>query len=39
MTDPRFEHLPKILETPKGDDATNDRTMLARLRGYASAPR
>ena len=39
MTDPRFEHLPKILETPKGDDATNDRTMLARLRGYAAAPR
>lgn len=39
MTDPRFEHLPKILETPKGDDTANDRTMLARLRGYASAPR
>ena len=39
MTDPRFEHLPKILETPKGDDTANDRMMLARLRGYASAPR
>ena len=39
MTDRRFEHLPKILETPKGDDTANDRMMLARLRGYASAPR
>lgn len=39
MTDRRFAHLPRILETPKGDDAANDRLMLARLRGYASAPR
>ncbi len=39
MTDPRFAHLPKILETPKGDEdmVTNDRAMLALLRGYAAA--
>jgi len=37
MTDPRFAGIPKLLETPKGDDeVTNDRTMLARLRGYAT---
>jgi deoxyribonuclease-4 len=36
MRDPRFRHIPKILETPKGDDmVTNDRRMLRRLRGYA----
>lgn len=36
MTDPRFARVPKILETPKGDDmVTNDRKMLARLRRYA----
>jgi deoxyribonuclease-4 len=42
MTDPRFAGIPKILETPKGDDdlVTNDRAMLARLRGYMKrAPR
>ncbi|HEU4697714.1 MAG TPA: deoxyribonuclease IV [Gemmatimonadales bacterium] len=42
MTDPRFAHAVKLLETPKGDDATaTDRRMLARLRGYvppAAAP-
>jgi deoxyribonuclease-4 len=34
MTDPRFAGVPKILETPKGDDdeVTNDRRMLALLR-------
>jgi deoxyribonuclease IV len=32
MTDPRFAHTVKILETPKLDDATaTDRTMLNRL--------
>ncbi len=32
MTDPRFAHTVKILETPKLDDATRtDRTMLNRL--------
>jgi deoxyribonuclease IV len=41
MTDPRFAAIPKILETPKGDDdlVTNDRAMLARLRGYVAASR
>jgi deoxyribonuclease-4 len=34
MTDGRFSRIPKILETPKGDDdeVTNDRRMLALLR-------
>jgi deoxyribonuclease-4 len=36
MTDPRFERVMKVLETPKGDDlVTHDRRMLRRLRGYA----
>ena len=36
MSDPRFAGIPKILETPKGDDeVTNDRRMLALLRGLA----
>ncbi len=35
MTDPRLAHVPKIIETPKGDDATvTDTRMLERLRGY-----
>ena len=35
MRDPRFAAVPKILETPKGDDlVTNDRKMLRRLRAY-----
>ena len=39
MRDPRFAHVIKLLETPKGDDeVTNDRQMLAKLRGYASGP-
>ncbi len=38
MTDPRFAGIPKILETPKGDDmVTLDRKMLRRLRAYARA--
>ncbi|MGH7670572.1 MAG: deoxyribonuclease IV [Gemmatimonadaceae bacterium] len=38
MTDDRFRAVPKVLETPKGDDATKtDRKMLARLRRYAAA--
>lgn len=38
MTDPRFAGIPKILETPKGDDeVTLDVRMLERLRGYAQA--
>lgn len=35
MTDARFAEVPRVLETPKGDDpATADRRNLARLRGY-----
>ncbi len=38
MTDDRFRAVAKVLETPKGDDATKtDRKMLARLRRYAAA--
>jgi deoxyribonuclease-4 len=34
LTDPRFQTVPMILETPKGADATaDDRRNLARLRG------
>ncbi len=38
MTDPRFAAIPKILETPKGDDdeVTNDLRMLALLRGMVT---
>ena len=37
MTDPRFGHVIKLLETPKGDDlVTNDRRMMRRLRGWAA---
>jgi deoxyribonuclease-4 len=36
MTDERLSHVPKVIETPKGDDATaTDSRMLSRLRGYA----
>lgn len=36
MTDRRFAGIPKLLETPKGEDeVTNDRRMLRRLRAYA----
>lgn len=35
MRDPRFDRIPKIIETPKGDDERNDRRMLRRLRRYA----
>jgi deoxyribonuclease-4 len=36
MTDPRLAAVPKVIETPKLDDAeTTDRRMLERLRGYA----
>lgn len=38
MTDPRLAAVPKILETPKGDDATaTDTRMMERLRGYERA--
>jgi deoxyribonuclease-4 len=40
MRDPRFAGIPKILETPKGDDmVTNDRRALQRLRRYAGSAR
>lgn len=40
MRDPRFAHVAKILETPKGDDAVRtDRRMLRRLRAYAAQRR
>jgi len=32
MNDPRFVTVPKILETPKGDDDSMDRVNLALLR-------
>ena len=35
MTDERFANVPKVIETPKGTDATaTDARMLARLRSY-----
>lgn len=38
MTDARLAHVPKILETPKGDDATvTDSRMIALLRAYEAA--
>jgi deoxyribonuclease-4 len=37
MTDPRLAAVPKVIETPKLDDAAvTDRRMLDRLRGYAA---
>lgn len=36
MTDERLAAVPKVIETPKGDDHTaSDTRMLTRLRGYA----
>ena len=38
MRDPRFAGVPKVLETPKGEDGvTEDRRMMRRLRAYARA--
>jgi deoxyribonuclease-4 len=35
MTDERLASIPKVIETPKLDDAeTTDRRMLERLRSY-----
>jgi deoxyribonuclease IV len=37
MTDERLARVPKVIETPKLDDATTtDSRMLERLRGYAA---
>ncbi len=33
LNDKRFQHIPMILETPKGDDGDMDITNLGRLRG------
>ena len=39
MRDDRFRGVPKLLETPKGDDAvSNDRRNLALLRSYRGGP-
>jgi deoxyribonuclease-4 len=40
VTDPRFAHLPMILETPKEDDDGNpmDAVNLELLRGFAADP-
>lgn len=36
MQDPTLAAVPKVLETPKGDDmVTNDRAMLQKLRAFA----
>jgi deoxyribonuclease-4 len=37
VNDPRFAHIPMILETPKGDDLAEDIENLAKLRGLLSA--
>jgi len=38
MTDPRLALVPKVLETPKGDDGvTNDRLTIELLQGFARA--
>jgi deoxyribonuclease IV len=35
MNDPRFAEVPRVIETPKGDDhAATDRMNLGRLRGF-----
>ena len=40
MTDSRFRSIPKIIETPKGDDPpAQDRQALRRLRAFARARR
>jgi deoxyribonuclease-4 len=40
MRDPRFAGIPKVIETPKGDDeVTLDRRMMRRLRAYARPAR
>lgn len=39
MRDARLAAIPKVLETPKGEDGvTNDRRMLKMLRGFARKP-
>jgi deoxyribonuclease-4 len=39
MQDPRFQGIPKLIETPKGaDGVTNDQTMIRRLKRWAASP-
>jgi len=38
MNDKRFENIPKIIETPKGEDMQEDRINLAILRKMAVSP-
>jgi deoxyribonuclease-4 len=39
MRDPRFQEIPKLIETPKGEDGvSNDRSTIRRLRGWAASP-
>jgi deoxyribonuclease-4 len=39
MRHPALRHVPKVIETPKGDDALSaDRANLARLRSYRTPP-
>jgi endonuclease IV len=37
MNDPRLDGLPGVLETPKGDDETEDARNMATLRGLIGA--
>lgn len=39
MRDPRFAHIPKVIETPKLEETLTDRRMLRRLRTYARLAR
>jgi len=40
MRDPRFARIPKLIETPKGDEEfIQDRRMMRRLRAYGRVPR
>ena len=39
LNDPRWEGLPMLLETPKGEDLAEDRINLALLRSQIGAPR
>jgi len=39
LNDPRFDGVPMVLETPKGDDLAEDRENLALLRAQIGAPR
>lgn len=39
VNDPRFERLPMVLETPKGEDLAEDRINLQTLRSLLAPPR